>query len=289
MWEENYDSGISLGLLILSRDAGSAGQSTWGRAWGQGCAGHLAFHPAPAESTPPPASFHTATPGPPMLKTLQGAAALSKDMCLSGFYKTLWCGLHLSIPPPAHFSSHTVHLRVSQLSAQGLVLPLPSPIPVQLRVLPSTPAPAPLGARNTALCLGVDVCPGLLSVGQLQWHSTHLRGLGECHFSGSSWVICRNCQWKVLFREQWWHFLCGPSAGETPGAPWMMVYERCLGFHTASWCWREVCSYLLLPSLFPLPGTHQFSSWRIILHPASPFSAQGRVRLISSILCPFGR
>lgn len=103
-----------------------------------------------------------------MLKTLQGAAALSKDMCLSGFYKTLWCGLHLSIPPPAHFSSHTVHLRVSQLRAQGLVLPLPSPIPVQLRVLPSTPAPAPPGARNTALCLGVDVCPGLLSVGQRQ-------------------------------------------------------------------------------------------------------------------------
>lgn len=117
-----------------------------------------------------------------VLKTLQGAAALSKDMCLSGFYKALWGGLHLSVPPPAHFSSHTVHLRVSQLSARGLVLPLPSPIPVQLRVLPSTPAPAPLGARNTTLCLGVDMCPGLLSMGQLQWHSTQLRGLGGVTF-----------------------------------------------------------------------------------------------------------
>lgn len=41
----------------------------------------------------------------------------------------------------------------------------------------------------------------------------------------------------------------------SPGAPWMVVSEHCYGFHIASHCWREACSYLLLSLLFPLPRT----------------------------------
>ena len=35
----------------------------------------------------------------------------------------------------------------------------------------------------------------------------------------------------------------------------MVVSKHCYGFHIASYCWREACSYLLLSLLFPLPRT----------------------------------
>lgn len=114
-------------------------------------------------------------------------------------------------------------------------------------------------------------------------------GLGECHFSGSSWVICRSWQWKVLSREWWWCCLCDPSAGETPPA---LGLPGCwsLSIAMASTLPPTVGERHALISSSPCcslcPGRCQFSSWKMS-HPISPSSAQGRVCLIASILCPF--
>lgn len=221
-----------------------------------------------AESLPILDSFHTIL-GSPLLKTLQRPVALSKDTFLSRVYRALWRSLYSSILN-LHYTSATQSTFLLLKDALGQVWPLPSPIPVPLRAVSSIPTSAPLAGRNTILCWRVYECPGLLTKGQRQWHSAQLWGPGECHFSGLSWVTCRNCQWKVLFREWWWHCLCGPSTRKSPGAQPRMLYEHWLGSHTAPWCWREAVLLTSSPweeGLFPLPRTHQFSSWRVTPHP----------------------
>ena len=160
-----------------------------------------------------------------------------------------------------------VYLSVSQMGAQGQVLSLPSPIPVWWGALALHPVPSLVGVGSTTLCLRVYECPGLLTKGELQWHSAQLWGPGECHIFGSSWVIGRQLSIKGPFHSVVMALLMWLLTRKWPGAQWGSVR---IGLASCEGERRCPLSLLL-----PWPGHANF------LQGGSPL-----IQLPSSTQCP---